>query len=68
MTCLALGEELREQKAAAIRAHQSQVRPTSGVLAAEAPLSGRVLGHFHAPFEHYVTSDSEPEPPAPRLT
>ncbi|WP_323792742.1 PIG-L family deacetylase [Nocardioides sp.] len=59
--CLELSPALQEQKAAAIRAHVSQVRPPPNNPDGAPPLSGRVLGHFHTPFEHYL----EAAPPAP---
>lgn len=52
VTCLPLSNERREQKAAAVHAHVSQVRAAHPGTAA--PLPGRVLAHFSTPFEHYV--------------
>lgn len=52
VTCLPLTPEVRDLKAAAIRAHVSQVRAAQP--GRPAPLPGRVLAHFHTPFEHYV--------------
>lgn len=56
MTCLALSEQRRQQKADAIRAHASQVRACTPD--AEPPLPGRVLAHFGTPYEHYVECDA----------
>ncbi|MDE0778646.1 MAG: hypothetical protein OSB43_20390, partial [Nocardioides sp.] len=51
--CLALSPERQEQKAAAIRSHVSQVRAGAGGSGSTPPLPGRVLAHFHTPFEHF---------------
>lgn len=52
--CLALSPERQEQKAAAIRSHVSQVRAGAGGSGSTPPLPGRVLAHFHTPFEHFL--------------
>lgn len=57
-TCLGLSDRAREQKAAAIRAHVSQVRPAASHPGGTPPLPGRVLAHFQTPFEHYVETPS----------
>lgn len=64
--CLELGEARREQKAAAIRAHASQVRPAPEHDGASA-LSGRVLAHFHTEFEHYFEAATPVSPAMPAL-
>ncbi len=56
MTCLALSEQRRLQKADAIRAHASQVEACGP--GDEPPLPGRVLAHFGTPYEHYVECDA----------
>jgi LmbE family N-acetylglucosaminyl deacetylase len=63
--CLALSTERQEQKAAAIRSHVSQVRASAGHAGGTAPLPGRVLAHFHTPFEHYLeaTATEADQPP-----
>lgn len=60
--CLDLTDQLQDQKAAAIRAHVSQVRPTGAHAGGGAPLPGRVLAHFHTDVEHFV------EAPAPQAS
>lgn len=66
MRRLELPEELMDRKAAAIRAHVSQVRAAGQHAGGEAPLPGRVLAHFAGPFEHYV--ETEPTGPAEPAT
>ena len=52
--CLELDAERQALKAAAIRAHASQVRPAPDHPDGASPLSGRVLAHFHTPYEHDI--------------
>ncbi len=51
---LDLTEQARAQKAAAIRAHVSQVGPADDRTDGKAPLPRHVLAHFDGPTEHYV--------------
>ncbi|MGA8255124.1 MAG: PIG-L family deacetylase [Nocardioides sp.] len=55
---LTLSPDLQDRKAAAIRAHVSQVRASGAHAGGEAPLPGRVLAHFSDSVEHYIESDS----------
>ncbi len=64
VVCLGLSPERQEQKAAAIRAHVSQVRPAPDHPDGASALSGRVLAHFHTEHEHYVET-APPAPPVP---
>ncbi len=61
---LDLTEEVQDQKAAAIRAHVSQVRPAGQHAGGEAPLPARVLAHFHGTTELYVETPVLPAPDA----
>lgn len=62
VVCLELSAQSQARKAAAISAHESQVRPVGRGPGAPSPLSERVLAHFHSPVEHYLEA---PEPEAP---
>lgn len=60
VVCLGLDAARQEQKAAAIRAHVSQVRPAPDDPGGASALSGRVLAHFHTDVEHYVETPVDP--------
>lgn len=50
-----LSPQVTQRKWLAIHAHATQVRPLSPLPQDDALLSGRVLAHFNAPVEHFVT-------------
>ncbi len=62
---LPLDQEVQDRKAAAIRAHVSQVRAAGAHAGGEAPLPGRVLAHFSGQVEHYLEA---PVPDAPSVS
>ncbi len=56
MVRLDLSAEAQEAKAAAIRAHVSQIRASAAHTGGEAPLPGHVLAHHVGEHEHYLAS------------